>query len=117
MLYIISLVDLIVITLTDGVPETHSDGQFVYIKGVNFATLTGRTIKCKQDDGTILRARVDACLNQHDELRDRKFKIVYDDTYHSYLSTEKANELMTYNDIMNHLHRDQLEDGDKLWKF
>ena len=34
----------------NGVPETHSNGEYVYIKGVNPTTLTGRTIKCKQDD-------------------------------------------------------------------
>ena len=78
----------------DGIPETHSNGEYIFIKGVDPTTLTGRTIKCKQDDGIILRARVDACLNQYDKLCDQIFKVVYDDTYHSYLSTEKVDELM-----------------------
>ena len=59
----------------------------------------------------------DTCLNQHNELREQKFKVVYDDTYHRYLPTEKEDELMTYNDIINHLHRNQLEDGERPWKF
>ena len=53
----------------------------LYIKGIEPTTLIGRTIKCIQDDGTILQAQVDTCLNQHDELRDQKFKVVYNNTY------------------------------------
>ena len=73
--------------------------DYVYIKGIDPTTLIGRTIKCKQDDCTVLHLN-----QQHDKLRDQKFRVIYNDTYHTYLPTEKVDDLMTYNNIMNHLH-------------
>ena len=52
--------------------------NYIYIDGLDPATLDGKTFKDRQGDGTIIiRARVGSCLNQHKKLIGRKFKIAY----------------------------------------
>ena len=103
--------------INDDVIPMRDSGDYIYIKGIDPNTLIGRNFNCEQDDGTILHTHIETCLDQHNQLRDKKFKIVDNDQHYTYLPTDRADELITYNDIMNCLHHDQLEDGKQIWKF
>ena len=99
----------------DGNPKVDSNGNYIYIDGINPADLQGRTFKKRLDDGRLLlRARiVDSIDTLEDQQNTNKalvqFKIKYD--------RDDVEDIMTYNDVMNYIHRDTLEEEGQLWKF
>jgi len=95
---------MVVLTDGDGNPVIDSQGQTITIKGKTAKEIQGKSFKHRQDDGSILRARVvgpTGLLN--------KFKVKYD--------TTDVEDVMAYNDIMNYIHRDETEEEGYLWKF
>jgi hypothetical protein len=96
---------------SDGNPNLNAAGKPIMISGKSYEDLKGMTFMKREEDGTARRARViDTIIseqNSNDELR--KFKIKYDST--------QVEDIIAYNDIMNFIHRDKLEDGGEIWKF
>ena len=81
------------------------------IKGKSHDELTGRTFPKKEADGSRNRARIAKKLDGHGnaDSNHSAFELIFD-------SQERKNDVMTHNDIMNHLHGDQLEDNGSTWK-
>ena len=95
----------------DGYPKKGPDGKPIYIKGKTQEELLGISFLHRHDDGTQERATV--IKPRPERLKGNKdydkFVIKYDKS--------QVEDVMTYNDIMNYLHRDQLADDGTLWKF
>ena len=76
------------------------------IKGKQHDELIGITFIQQQNDGSKQRARVVKCLEdkRNPNSDHSTFELKFD-------SQADKTDIMTYNDIMNHLHCDQLEDN------
>ena len=87
-------------------------GNPITIKGKAHNDLTGTTFLTKEADGSQNRARIAKKLNdQRNASGDHSaFELTFD-------SQERKNDIMTHNDVMNHLHQDQLEDDGSTWKY
>ena len=101
----------VVLNDENGHPKLDSEGKPILIPGKTAKELKGVTFLKRQDDGSILRARVleKVDLQQKGDKDFAKFKVKYD--------TTDVEDIIAYNDIMNYLHRDKLEDGGVLWKY
>ena len=101
----------VVLNDDDGEPIVDSEGKPIMIKGMDHANIKGITFLRKEEDGTKNRIQVmDAIEDRRKGNEDfTKFTIKYD--------RDQVEDIMSYNDIMNHIHRDRLEDGGNIWKF
>lgn len=95
----------------DGNPRFDDEGKPLQIKGIDHIALQGKEFLKREDDGTQLRARVlETIEDKREQNKDfSKFKIKYDRT--------EVEDIMTYNDIMNFIHRDNCDNEDHEWKF
>ena len=101
----------VVLNNENGEPTTNADGQPILIKGMDHTTLKGITFLKREEDGTKNRIQViEAIEDRRKGNKDfSEFLIKYD--------RDQVEDIMSYNDIMNHIHRDQIEDGGNIWKF
>ena len=78
---------------------------------MDHVTLKGITFLGKEEDGTKNQIQViEAIEDQRKGNKDfTDFTIKYDQ--------DQVEDIMSYNVIMNHIHRDRLEDGGHIWKF
>eukprot|EP00531_Pseudo-nitzschia_arenysensis_P008891 CAMPEP_0116125882 /NCGR_PEP_ID=MMETSP0329-20121206/6042_1 /TAXON_ID=697910 /ORGANISM="Pseudo-nitzschia arenysensis, Strain B593" /LENGTH=1908 /DNA_ID=CAMNT_0003619941 /DNA_START=154 /DNA_END=5877 /DNA_ORIENTATION=+ len=105
---------MVILLGDDGQPKTDSFGNAILIPGKSEEDLRGVTFKHRQEDGTILRARIlepteKNLVSPEGQKLASEFKFVYDKT--------QVEDTMAYNEIMNFLHRDQLEEEGMVWKF
>ena len=105
---------LVVLTDDDGTPKRDSEGNAIMIPGKLPEDLQGITFKQRQDDGSILRARVIGPVESNLESEKGKkvldkFKIKYD--------RSQVENTMAYNDIMNYIHRDLIEEDGQVWNY
>jgi hypothetical protein len=86
-------------------PTLNSDGNHILIKGLTHDNLQGITFLRREDDGTKNRIQVvEAIENRRNGNKDlSEFIIKY--------NRDQVEDIMSYNDIMNHVHRDRLKDG------
>jgi hypothetical protein len=95
----------------DGFPKKGTDGKPILITGRTDAELEGISFLHRQDDGTQERATV---------IHRREDRLKGQDAYDSFIikyNRSQVEDVMSYNDIMNYLHRDQLADDGTLWQF
>ena len=92
--------------------ERDKSGHPIMIKGKTHDKLIGITFLRKQTDGSKERAQVVQWLEdrRNPNSNHSTFELAFD-------SQECKTDIMTYNDIMNHLHRDQLKDNGSIWKY
>ena len=101
----------VVLNDTDGRPKRDHDGHPILIKGLDHDNLQGITFLKREDDGTVRRARVIEPI----EIRRQKnkdftsFRIKYD--------KDDVEDIIAYNEIMNHIYHERNEDGGHLWKY
>jgi hypothetical protein len=105
---------MVILQDDDGNAKLDAEGNAILIPGMQPEELPGITFKYRQDDGSTLRARV--LTPNENNLHSEKglktftdFKIKYD--------RNQVEDTMAYNDIINHIHRDQLEEDGQVWKF
>ena len=105
---------LVVMTDDEGNPKHDSSGDPILIPGKTPTELQGITLKYKFRDGTVKRATVLKPLENN--LTDEKglkllkeFNIQYD--------SDQVNDTMAYNEIMNYLHRDELDEEGHIWSY
>ena len=105
---------LVAMTDDDGNTKFDSSGDPILIPGKTPKELQGITFKHKFGDGTVKRATVMEPLES--KLVTEKgiklleeFKIKYD--------TDQVEDTMAYNEIMNYLHRDQLDEDGHIWSY
>ena len=112
----------IVLTDEGGKPKLNSEGKRIYIRGETPNALQGRTFKVSSDNVTIFRVRVLEPKNipildnkdLHPKLREARqpwviLKIKYD--------SKDTEDLMSYNNIMTHLHYNEIEGKVQVWQF
>jgi hypothetical protein len=105
---------LVVLTDDDGNPKLDSSGTPILIPGKTPTELQGITFKHKLKDGTVKRATVlkplESNLTNEKGLKLLKeFNIRYD--------SDQVNDTMAYNEIMNYLHRDELDEEGHIWSY
>ena len=92
----------------NGEPQT----RYYQLPLVDTSDLIGRTFLTEQEDGQIHRARIVAAIEDHDATKERnpdRMKFVCS------VNDDKYEEIMTYNQIMNHI--EQSEEDAIIWKF
>ena len=105
---------MVILVDDDGNPKVDSYGNAILIPGKTADELQGITFKLRQDDGEVLRARVlrpieNNTINKKGRQALDRFHIKYDRT--------QVEDTMTYNDIMNYIHRDNTESNGVVWNF
>ena len=91
-----------------GHPVIDSHGEMITIEGVEQDTLQGVTFLKREEDGT--KNRVQVVSKWKKDSKDyTDFKIKY--------SRNQMEDMMTYNEIMNYIHRDKLDNEDYHWRF
>ena len=98
----------------DGNPEYDTSGNYVMIPGKSPDQLQGITFKRKFDDGTAKRCIVLHPIENNLKSTDgnkilKDFKIKYD--------IDQVEDTIAYNEIMNYLHRDELEEDGQIWSY
>jgi hypothetical protein len=101
----------VVLNDEDGNPKLDPKGNPMIIKGIDHKELQGRTFLRRQDDGETLRARiVERIKDKRESNKDlSEFKIKYDKS--------DVEDIIAYNDIMNFIHHDQINDPNHIWKY
>ena len=107
-------VPMVILLDDDGNPKIDSQGDLIMVPGKSHEKLQGITFKKRQEDGSILRARVLGPLESNLESPQgqkalQEFKIRYD--------TSQVEDTMAYNDIMNYIYREQSQEDGKLWNY
>ena len=106
---------MVVLLGDDMKPKLDSEGNAIMIPGQPHDEVQGKTFKKEFDDGTIRRARIVGPVqtDRHTNKKGRQlihdFRIKYD--------SNQVEEVMTYSDVMNHLHQEANEGEDKVWSF
>ena len=105
---------MVVLVDETGNPVTDSEGNAILIPGKEPGELQGITFKQRQDDGSIMRARVIGPVESNLESEEGKrilerFKIKYD--------RSQVEDTIAYNDLINHIHRDNVEEDGQIWNF
>ena len=101
----------VVLNDDNGQPKIDHEGKPILIKGIDRETLNGKTFLKSEIDGTKNRVRVmDIVEDQQKKIEEfTKFKIKYDRT--------DVEDIMTYNEIMNFIYRDQCANPEYVWKY
>ena len=94
----------VVLNDDDGEPTIDSEGKPILIKGMDHIELKGTTFRRREEDGTKNRIQVmDAIENRQKGNKDfSDYKVKY--------TKDQMEDIMSYNDIMNHIHQDRMED-------
>ena len=114
-----------------GNPTLDSVGKPTYIPGINPTDIAGKTFLLEDEEGDKLRFTVvphDTTedkewivgnITQNEIEANKKLKIIYKNLNGGDCTKEEREELMTYSDICNHIHREQskMDDGEIYWKF
>ena len=109
---------LVPLTNENGIPKLDSAGKQIYIPGKSPKQLRGITFKRRFDDGTVKRATVlepilepnsENCEDEKGLQELDKFKIKYNES--------QVEDTLAYNEIMNYLHRDELEEDGHVWAY
>ena len=94
-----------------GTPKLSPNGKPIVMEGIHYEDLKGRTFLKREEDGT--RNRVQVIDKLRDVIMDNKdlteFRVKH--------TRDQVEDIIAYNDIMNFIHQDQLEDENTLWKF
>ena len=105
---------MVVLVDEDGNPRIDSEGKAIMIPGKTSEELKGITFKQRQEDGSVLRARVlgptDRNLTSEEgrKVLD-KFRIKYDRT--------QMEAIVDYNQIINLLYKEETEGENYIWKY
>jgi hypothetical protein len=101
----------VVLNDADGNPKLDPKGRPILIKGIDHKDLKGMTFLHRQHDGNTMRARViERVNNRREGSKDfSKFKVKYD--------SSDVEDIIAYNDIMNFIHKDRLDDTNHVWNY
>jgi hypothetical protein len=86
--------------------------RFYQLLLVDTSDLVGRTFLTEQDDGQKHRARIVAAIEDHDASTEKNLERM---RFVCFVNDEKYEEIMTYNQIMDHI--EQSEEDAIVWRF
>ena len=97
-----------------GNPTIDSEGNIIMIPGKQTEDLIGITFKKRQDDGSLLRARVIAPQEKNLQSENGmklldEFKIKYD--------RNEVEDVIAYTEIINYLYRDEIQEEGYVWNY
>jgi hypothetical protein len=101
----------VVLNDEDGNPKTNVKGKPILIKGIDHKHLLGMSFLRRNNDGTTSRARIIERIKQDkDTNKDlSEFRVKFD--------SSDLDDIMAYNDIMNFIHKERLQNQDYVWKY
>ena len=107
----------VVLNDANGQPQTTMDGKQITIPGRDPKDLQGVTFRVPQPDGTTLRARITGLVDHKDKTRQTRLATKKLSDFTCKYDTIDIEDTIAYNDVMNYLHRDEVEEGGISWKF